>query len=1108
MLPTARTTTLGFQNPTANVTYQLQSAAAGTYQICTTTGNCAGVGGGILGAGTVNQLAKFTASGTIGDSSISDTGTTVNIKPTSDSTSTFLVQNAAGTGTVLTVDTTNGRLGINTAPTVAALQVNGTTSIGYVNSVGALSVVNNTGASEFVVDTVNHNTYLNPLANATVGTQTVNSAGLVLDSNYWNGASSITSLFTIKNLASTSGSHETLAIQNNAGATVASFDGSGAALFQNASDSTSAFQIQNAAGTTTLLAADTAGNQINLGTDTNLALQGATAYITNAQGQTRSEAFGNLATAASANGTAIGYNASASADSVAVGQGATSGNSGVAVGSGSSGYISSVAVGESASTTSYYSVAIGESATADEFANAIGFNAAAHNTSIAVGYRAQAPGQNQLVFGSDIDGANIQDAYIGSGIQSATPKNFTLHATAACDSANVDCAGATTNGAGANINIAAGQGTGNANGGDIALQIASPGTSGTSLNSLSTVASFSGANGAALFKNSADSTAAFQIQTATGSNFLTADTLNGTITVKGFTGDSTASALLVTDSSNNNLLQARNDGQVTLGRSSSTNSTFGFTGIGSSSDNGFQHSVSAQRIVTGVVATTLNSITTYVDNADAGPNNHYIVGIYTDSSGAPGSLIASSAQGTLTAGHWNTLPISASLAASTTYWLAFSTDTTNSSINFIPFNAGAGNHAYISGWVTAGSNLPASFGVPTFTSSALDSIYANVTSSGSLATTLTVNPSSGVNVQTPTNTATAFQVQNAAGGSLINVDSTASKVTFGNITSSLGAGLAGNLVLADGSADNFSATLNSSTLTANRNISLPDADGTICLSSGNCTGSGGGVLGSGSNNKIAKFTGAGSIGDSSISDTGSSVTVQPTSNSASAFQVQNSSGASLFNVDSADSQVTAGTSNTTTFGNTFNVSTAPLGGYTSGYYWDGGTGKQAFVAQHFTTAGGGPVTSLSTYVGTNGVSATNKLYQMAIYADNGSNTAPGSYIASTAVGTLNSSAAWNTLPITATLAPRTSYWLVYWTNVNDVGNNGQDYTYPSNRGSANLQIFGTTDNWQCSSGCGASTNGMPNTYPTAGAGLQYAAVASIYATFANNAAGAAARLFG
>jgi len=73
-------TTLSFQSPTANVNYRLLTAAAGTYDICTTAGNCSGVGGGVTTpGGTTNTLAKFTAGQTIGDSSITDNGTTVTI---------------------------------------------------------------------------------------------------------------------------------------------------------------------------------------------------------------------------------------------------------------------------------------------------------------------------------------------------------------------------------------------------------------------------------------------------------------------------------------------------------------------------------------------------------------------------------------------------------------------------------------------------------------------------------------------------------------------------------------------------------------------------------------------------------------------------------------------------------------------------------------------------------------------------------------------------------------------------------------------------------------------------------------------------------------------
>jgi hypothetical protein len=79
----ASTTTVSFATPTANVTYQLQTAAAGTYDICTTVGNCAGTGGGVttLG-GTTNRLSKFTSSQVIGDSIISDDGSTATINGT------------------------------------------------------------------------------------------------------------------------------------------------------------------------------------------------------------------------------------------------------------------------------------------------------------------------------------------------------------------------------------------------------------------------------------------------------------------------------------------------------------------------------------------------------------------------------------------------------------------------------------------------------------------------------------------------------------------------------------------------------------------------------------------------------------------------------------------------------------------------------------------------------------------------------------------------------------------------------------------------------------------------------------------------------------------
>ncbi|MFO0862819.1 MAG: tail fiber domain-containing protein [Candidatus Saccharibacteria bacterium] len=78
------TTTVGFTGvPTGSVTYQFDAAATpGTYTICTTAGGaCGGGGSGNVSTpgGTANTIPKFTAANTIGNSNISDNGTTVTI---------------------------------------------------------------------------------------------------------------------------------------------------------------------------------------------------------------------------------------------------------------------------------------------------------------------------------------------------------------------------------------------------------------------------------------------------------------------------------------------------------------------------------------------------------------------------------------------------------------------------------------------------------------------------------------------------------------------------------------------------------------------------------------------------------------------------------------------------------------------------------------------------------------------------------------------------------------------------------------------------------------------------------------------------------------------
>ncbi|HSW80461.1 MAG TPA: carbohydrate binding domain-containing protein [Candidatus Saccharimonadales bacterium] len=163
-------------------------------------------------------------------------------------------------------------------------------------------------------------------------------------------------------------------------------------------------------------------------------------------------------------------------------------------------------------------------------------------------------------------------------------------------------------------------------------------------------------------------------------------------------------------------------------------------------------------------------------------------------------------------------------------------------------------------------------------------------------------------------------------------------------------------------------------------------------------------------------------------------------------------------------------------------------GYTGiGAHQWGGSGLDRISAAKFTTTGGGDVTSMSAY-GTGSAAAPNNNFQFAIYTDNSG--APGTYIASSAIGTLPALGGWFSAPLIATLAPTTTYWLVYWQNdsVND-SNNGiaYDTAIPT------AINYDNTFTWQS-----GTNNGMPTNFPVAGAAVNATLRASIYATFATS----------
>jgi Domain of unknown function (DUF1929)/Bacterial Ig domain/Putative Ig domain len=153
-------------------------------------------------------------------------------------------------------------------------------------------------------------------------------------------------------------------------------------------------------------------------------------------------------------------------------------------------------------------------------------------------------------------------------------------------------------------------------------------------------------------------------------------------------------------------------------------STLGLSSIGSLLDSGSSNNINGSKITTSN-AVNLTSMSVYVKTIDSSTaNRSFQLAIYTNSGNVPGTLVASSATGTLVASSWNTLPISASLQANTSYWLMYNTNGRTDNVNDMSYNVGSGGMgAYKAGSVTFGS-WPSAFGTAVLTN-AVYSLYAS-----------------------------------------------------------------------------------------------------------------------------------------------------------------------------------------------------------------------------------------------------------------------------------------------------------------------------------------------------------------------------------------------
>jgi hypothetical protein len=140
---------------------------------------------------------------------------------------------------------------------------------------------------------------------------------------------------------------------------------------------------------------------------------------------------------------------------------------------------------------------------------------------------------------------------------------------------------------------------------------------------------------------------------------------------------------------------------------------FGNTSAGSSTDSSDSNFMQGSRYTVGTSALSVTSMSVNVGAVDTTPNNLFQVAIYSDSNGVPASLVASSVSGLLVANSWNTMPVTATLAANASYWLMYNTNGRSASVNDLRYNMGAANQSAYNPSGTAFGAWPSAFGTAT-----------------------------------------------------------------------------------------------------------------------------------------------------------------------------------------------------------------------------------------------------------------------------------------------------------------------------------------------------------------------------------------------------------
>jgi len=434
--------------------------------------------------------------------------------------------------------------------------------------------------------------------------------------------------------------------------------------------------------------------------------------------------------------------------------------------------------------------------------------------------------------------------------------------------------------------------------------------------------------------------------------------------------------------------------------------TLGLTTVGAHADGGDSNYLNGSLVTAPAAASQVSSASVYVGAVDpSSANRQYQIAIYTNASGHPGTIVAASASGTLTANAWNTVPLSAALAAGTSYWVVYNSNGASPAVNNMQYDDAPATQGVF-------SQNPFTFGTwpATFPASAASpvrySLYVTLAPPDTTPPTVTLaSPGSSVS-GTVTLSATAAdnvgvtKVEFYADGTLLGTD-TSSPFSLAWDSSGIANGSHALTAKAYDAAGNVT-TSGTVTVTTTNTVATP----TISPAGGTFAGSVTVTLATTTPGATLRYTLNGSDPTST-----STVYSAPLTLSASATVK-----AKAFKTGVTDS-LTASAAFTITVATTLGMTspgTTPDSGDSN--YLNGSI---------VTTFGAATAASMSVYVGAIDASTTNRQFQVAIYTNNGGT--PGTLVAKSASGTLVANM-WNTITISAPLAANTSYWLIYNTN--------------------------------------------------------------------------------